>query len=141
MTSKLWTGSNGSDYTNGNNWNPNVAPGAGDVATFGSGAANKTVNIPAGPVLDVDEWLFNGGAYTVNVSTTNVSTSVVLQGAGIEVTAGSAFISVLASGDLVFQNHSSAGNATIAALSGGVLTFTGNSDGGSARFIAGPTST
>jgi autotransporter-associated beta strand protein len=58
-----------------------------------------------------------------------------LQGAGIQVTAGSAFISVLASGDLVFQNHSSAGNATIAALSGGVLTFTGNSDGGTARFI------
>jgi Ca2+-binding RTX toxin-like protein len=130
MAFKLWTGLNGTDYTNGNNWNPLGAPGSGDTAIFASGATSETVDIPAGPVLAVDEWLFTGGAYTVNIATT-----VDLVGHGIEVTAGSESISVLSSGDLVFQNHSSAGNATIAELPGGLITFTGNSDGGTARLI------
>lgn len=134
MTSKTWKGTT-TNYDDTANWTPSGVPATGDTAVFTATGTNKTVDFSAGP-LSVDEWLFNGGAYTVNVSNT-----IDFVGTGIHVAVGSEFISSGAGGDVVFQAHSSAGNATIAALSGGFITFQGNSSGGTARLIVGPGST
>ena len=136
MTNKTWIG-NTTDYANGLNWNPNGQPNIGDTAVFSSSGMNKTVDVTftSGFSTTLNEWLFNGSAYTVNVST-----SVALQGAGIQaISGGSGLIKLGSSGVLTFQNASSAGSGTIETLAGtnGSIFFQGHSDGGTARLIIG----
>ena len=124
MTNKTWIG-NTTDYANGLNWNPNGQPNIGDTAVFSSSGMNKTVDVTftSGFSTTLNEWLFNGSAYTVNVST-----SVALQGAGIQaISGGSGLIKLGSSGVLTFQNASSAGSGTIETLAGtnGSIFFQG----------------
>jgi autotransporter-associated beta strand protein len=131
MTNKTWHGTIDSNYANAGNWTGG-APATGDVGVFGPNATTKLVTI-AVATLTANGWTFTGGAYDIQLTA-----AFELAGAGISVSAGSAFIESLAGGDLIFKNSSSAGSATLEAISGGTITFQGTSTGGTARLIVGP---
>jgi hypothetical protein len=130
MPTKTWN-SAGNDYTVPGNWTPGPEPTLGDTAVFGSaGLGNTTVNIPSGDP-EVDALQFNNGAYTLNLST-----SLSLEVAGIQVTSGSsALINVLGGGEVDFLNSSSAGSATfVLGTLAPFVVFLAHSDGGTAAF-------
>ena len=131
MTDKTWLGGSTS-FSSPGNWNPGGEPQKGDIAVFGSSAANKIVDISGLFIPALAEWLFNGGDYTVNVLA-----SVDLTGTGVEVMpGGTALINIGSADNVVFQNASSAGSATYVALgSRSSVQFEGHSDGGTASFV------
>jgi hypothetical protein len=106
MVDTTWNATAGTDYFDPGDWN-NGVPFAGDTAVFSSLGTVRTVTIAA-PGGDTGGWIFNRGAYTVDISGT-----FTLDGAGIQVSGtGKAHIFVKSGG--IFD-VSSAGRATIEA--------------------------
>ena len=128
MTDTSWTSTSSMFYDGPSNWS-NGVPIVTNNGIFGIGPPNpiKTV-VVSGGTDHAGGWIFNGGAYTIDISLT----FFFFYGVGVQVTAGSAQIEVQPLSILTFNNGSSAGNATIEVQSNGNLHFNNNSDGGAA---------
>src|SRR5207244_6063796 len=99
------------------NWSGGV-PGATATGLFGAAATTKTITIGSGQTLA--GWLFGGGDYNITI---NNSTTVNLQGTGIQLTAGSATIDVASGSTMEFFNHGDGAGARFAV--DGILDFSG----------------
>jgi Ca2+-binding RTX toxin-like protein len=112
MATTAWKGATSSDYNDFNNWLPGFVPGGSDTAIFGT--ATTTALTVTTDDSSVGAWQFTGGSYTNTIGNSVVFS---FNGAGVQVTGGSATI---VEGDNAF------------------LQFSGRSDGGTAAYVVGP---
>jgi outer membrane autotransporter protein len=130
------------NYNNSANWTPATVPSG--TASFGTSSTTMlTFSAASNTVNTVGGWTFNPGAsaYQFALPTSNPglnqpSSSLTFNGAGIVINGGSATITVINGGTLIFANNSTAGSATIQSI--GILSgipsvqFMNNSTAGNA---------
>ena len=119
MATATWKGTIGTDYYDTHNWKSGFVPGGSDTAIFGP-ATRKAVSIAASG--SVGAWQFTGGSHT---NTIGPSVSFHFNGAGVQVSAGSATIEVSDSAFLLFAGPSDGGTAAYVLDPHGALGFNG----------------
>jgi hypothetical protein len=118
MTDTTWTGNLNSDYSNPTNWNNAVPTGTNNGVFDANGKHQSTILV--GSALEfAGGWIFNGGAYTITVSVTEV----IFQGLGVQVNAGIPNINVTSNSTLVFQNNSDGGGAAYSLDNNNIIDF------------------
>src|ERR1700736_1065457 len=123
MTDTTWTGNLNSDYSNPTNWNNAVPTGSNNGVFDANGKHQSTILV--GSALEfAGGWIFNGGAYTITVSVTEV----IFQGLGVQVNAGIPNINVTSNSTLLFQNNSDGGGAAYSLGNNNIIDFHGDAN-------------
>ena len=130
--SQTWDGDTNTNWTEGTNWNPDVAPGIGDNATIdGQGGLNQP-RIFGGDNITINGLTHSAGTLTIDAGASlTTAGGYVLSGTGQLVSAGTVFGTFTVQGGTATLSGALDGSLTI---TGGTVTNSGSVSGATSIF-------